>query len=70
MPTHKYVRKITENASEDDHFTHGPWLSAIQYLNAEGGIVSGCFGDMQTFYKNGKPEKVVAVFMSCTPNAI
>nr|GEY79750.1 tyrosine-protein kinase, non-receptor Jak2 [Tanacetum cinerariifolium] len=32
MLTHEYVRKITEEASDDDHFTCGPWLSAIQCL--------------------------------------
>nr|GEX12130.1 hypothetical protein [Tanacetum cinerariifolium] len=67
MSTQEYVRKITEEASEDDHFTRGPWLSAVQYLAAEGSITTGCFGDMKTFIKNGKLEKVVAVIKSCTP---
>nr|GEX57662.1 RNA-directed DNA polymerase, eukaryota [Tanacetum cinerariifolium] len=70
MSTQEYVRKITEEASEDDHFTRGPWLSAIQYLAAEGSITTGCFGDMKTFIKNGKLEKVVAVIKSCTPNML
>nr|GEZ87173.1 hypothetical protein [Tanacetum cinerariifolium] len=70
MLTQEYVRKITEEASEDDHFTRGPWLSAIQYLVAEGGIATGCFGDIKTFIKNGKLEKVVAVIKSCTPNML
>ncbi|GJW87604.1 hypothetical protein Tco_0162944 [Tanacetum coccineum] len=39
MPTQKYVRKIIEDASEDDHFTLGPWLSIVQYLATEGGII-------------------------------
>ncbi|GJR78063.1 hypothetical protein Tco_0148848 [Tanacetum coccineum] len=29
MPTQEYVRKISEDVSEDDHFTLSPWLSAI-----------------------------------------
>ncbi|GKB45787.1 acyl-CoA N-acyltransferases superfamily protein [Tanacetum coccineum] len=29
-----------------------------------------CFGDMKTFCKNEKLEKVVAVIKSCTPNAL
>ncbi|GJW20305.1 transposase, MuDR, MULE transposase domain protein [Tanacetum coccineum] len=58
------MRKINEEASEDDHFTRGPWLSAVQYLAAEGSIATGCFGDMKTFIKNGKLEKVVAVIKS------
>nr|GEU57718.1 hypothetical protein [Tanacetum cinerariifolium] len=70
MSTHEYVRKITDEASEDDHFTHGPWLSAVQYLAVEGSITTGCFGDMKTFIKNGKFEKVVAAIKSCTPNIL
>nr|GEY99282.1 hypothetical protein [Tanacetum cinerariifolium] len=70
MLTQEYVRKITEEASDDDHFTCGPWLSAIQYLAVEGSIATGCFGDMKTFIKNGKVEKVVAVIKSCTPNML
>ncbi|GJT32664.1 hypothetical protein Tco_0923083 [Tanacetum coccineum] len=70
MLTQEYVRKITEEASEDDHFTRGPWLSAVQYLAAEGSIATGCFGELKTFIKNGKLEKVVAVIKSCTPNML
>nr|GEU89762.1 hypothetical protein [Tanacetum cinerariifolium] len=70
MLTHEYVRKITEEASDDDHFTRGPWLSAVQYLAVEGSIATGCFGDKKTFIKNGKVEKVVAVIKSCTPNML
>nr|GFA03135.1 transposase, MuDR, MULE transposase domain protein [Tanacetum cinerariifolium]GFA03138.1 transposase, MuDR, MULE transposase domain protein [Tanacetum cinerariifolium] len=70
MSTQEYVRKITEEASEDDHFTRGSWLNAVQYLAAEGSITTGCFGDMKTFIKNGKLEKVVAVIKSCTPNML
>ncbi|GKF47325.1 hypothetical protein Tco_0137127 [Tanacetum coccineum] len=44
MVTQEYVRKIIKDASENDHFTCGPWLSAVEYLNAQGGIASGCFG--------------------------
>ncbi|GJX56972.1 hypothetical protein Tco_0286869 [Tanacetum coccineum] len=53
MLTQEYVRKITEEASEDDHFTRGPWLSAVQYLAAEGSIATRCFGELETFIKNG-----------------
>ncbi|GJZ71498.1 hypothetical protein Tco_0635349 [Tanacetum coccineum] len=42
MPTQEYVRKISEDVSEDDHFTLGPWVSAIVYLHGEGVIPSGC----------------------------
>ncbi|GJU97981.1 hypothetical protein Tco_1327252 [Tanacetum coccineum] len=58
MPTHEYVRKIIEDASEDDNFTCGRWLSAVQYLAGEEGIAIGCFGDMKTFCKIGKIERL------------
>nr|GEV82126.1 hypothetical protein [Tanacetum cinerariifolium] len=70
MSTQEYVRKITEEASKDDHFTRGSWLSAVQYLAAGGSITTSCFGDMKTFIKNGKLEKVVAVIKSCTSNML
>nr|GEZ61448.1 hypothetical protein [Tanacetum cinerariifolium] len=70
MSTQEYVRKRTEEASEDDHFTRGPWLNAIQYLVVEGSIATGCLGELKTFIKNGKLEKVVAVIKSCTPNML
>ncbi|GJV83100.1 hypothetical protein Tco_1522998 [Tanacetum coccineum] len=54
----------------DDDFTRAPWLSAIDYVNVDGGIVTGCFGDVKKFLKNGKLEKVVAVIKSCTSNAL
>ncbi|GKE38854.1 transposase, MuDR, MULE transposase domain protein [Tanacetum coccineum] len=45
-------------------------LSAIDYVNVDGGIVTGYFGDVKKFLKNGKLEQIVAVIKSCTPNAL
>nr|GEV37726.1 hypothetical protein [Tanacetum cinerariifolium] len=70
MPTQEYVRKIIEDAFEDDHFTRGPWLSAVVYLHVEGVMASGCLGNMKNYCKNGKLEMVVGVIISCTPNAL
>ncbi|GKC92818.1 hypothetical protein Tco_1158260 [Tanacetum coccineum] len=70
MSTQEYIRKVIEDVGEDDHFTCAPWLSAIDYVNFDGGIVTGCFGDVKKFLKNEKLEKVVAVIKSCTPNAL
>ncbi|GJS18235.1 transposase, MuDR, MULE transposase domain protein [Tanacetum coccineum] len=42
----------------------------LDYVNVDGGIVMGCFGDVKKLLKNGKLEKVVAVIKSCTPNAL
>ncbi|GJS45019.1 putative nucleotidyltransferase, ribonuclease H [Tanacetum coccineum] len=43
---------------------------AIDYVNVDGGIMTGCFGDVKKFLKNGKLEKIVAVIKSCTPNVL
>nr|GEY42560.1 hypothetical protein [Tanacetum cinerariifolium] len=66
----EYIRKVIEDVGEDDDFTRAPWLSAIDYVNVDGGIVTGCFGDFKKFFKNGKLEQIVAVIKSCTLNAL
>ncbi|GJX06743.1 transposase, MuDR, MULE transposase domain protein [Tanacetum coccineum] len=40
------------------------------YVNVDGGVVTGCFGDVKKFLKNKKLEKVVAVIKSYTLNAL
>ncbi|GKE11112.1 reverse transcriptase domain-containing protein, partial [Tanacetum coccineum] len=70
MPTQEYVRKISEDVFEDDHFTLGPWLSTIVYLHGEGVMACGCLGDMKKYCKNGKLEMIVGIVMSCTPNSL
>nr|GEY27249.1 reverse transcriptase domain-containing protein [Tanacetum cinerariifolium] len=61
---------VIKDVGEDDAFMRMPWLSAINYVNVDGGIVTGCFEDVKEFLKNGNLEKVVAVIKSCTPNAL
>ncbi|GKF95904.1 transposase, MuDR, MULE transposase domain protein [Tanacetum coccineum] len=39
-------------------------------LNAFGGTVTGCLGDIDNFLKKGKLEQVVAIVKSCSPNAL
>nr|GEV89674.1 hypothetical protein [Tanacetum cinerariifolium] len=70
MSTQEYIRKVIKDVGEDDDFIRASWLSVIDYVNVDGGIVTGCFGDVKKFLKNGKLEKVVAVIKSCTPNAL
>ncbi|GJX44053.1 hypothetical protein Tco_0260729 [Tanacetum coccineum] len=70
MSTQDYIRKFIEDVGEDDDFTRAPWLSAIDYVNVDGGVVTGCFGDVNKCLKNGKLEKVVTVIKSRTPNAL
>nr|GEV40753.1 hypothetical protein [Tanacetum cinerariifolium] len=70
MSTQEYIRKVIKDVGEDDDFTPASWLSMVEYVNVDGEIVTGCFGDVRKFLKNGKLEKVVAVIKSCTPNAL
>ncbi|GJU03608.1 hypothetical protein Tco_1113946 [Tanacetum coccineum] len=70
MSTQEYIRKVIEDVGEDDDFTRAPSLSAIDYVNVDGGIVMGCFRDVKKFLKNGKLEKIIADIKSCTPNAL
>ncbi|PWA48151.1 hypothetical protein CTI12_AA427770 [Artemisia annua] len=44
--------------------------AAVEFVNADGGIVSGCFGDIKKFCDNEKLDKFVAVIKSSTPNVL
>ncbi|GKE99259.1 GPCR kinase, partial [Tanacetum coccineum] len=44
--------------------------SATDYVNANGGILSGCLGDIKNFLNSGKLDQVVATIKSCSPNVI
>lgn len=70
MATQDYVRKVIDDVGVDSDFQSGPWVSAVEYVKAEGGIVIGCFADIKKFIKKGKLDKVVAIIKSCTPNVL
>ncbi|GKD75532.1 hypothetical protein Tco_1333814 [Tanacetum coccineum] len=70
MSTQVYIKKVIKDVGEDDDFMCGSWLSAAEFVNVDGGIVSWCFGDIKKFCKNGKLEKFVSIIKSCTPNAL
>ncbi|GJZ93717.1 transposase, MuDR, MULE transposase domain protein [Tanacetum coccineum] len=70
MSTQEYIRKVIEDVGEDDDFTRASWLSMLECVIVDGGIVTGCFGDVKKFLKNGKHKKVVAIIKSCTPNTL
>nr|GFA54291.1 hypothetical protein [Tanacetum cinerariifolium] len=70
MSTQEYIRKVIKDVGEDDDFTRAPWLSTIDYVNVNGGIMTGCFRYVKKFLKNGKLEKIFAVIKSCTPNVL
>nr|GEU32073.1 hypothetical protein [Tanacetum cinerariifolium] len=66
----RVIRKVIEDVGEDDDFTRAPWLSVLDYVNVDRGIVTGCFGNVKKLLKNGKLERVVAVIKSCTSNVL
>ncbi|GJW77473.1 hypothetical protein Tco_0139155 [Tanacetum coccineum] len=66
----RVYRKVIEDVGDDDDFTRTSWLSVLEYVNVDGEIMTGCFGGVMKFLKNGKLEKVVVVIKSCTPNAL
>nr|GEY93604.1 hypothetical protein [Tanacetum cinerariifolium] len=66
----EYMKQVVEDVGEDEDFNNGLWVSATEYVKANGGIVSGCLGDIKTFLKNRKLEQVVAIIKLCSPNAL
>ncbi|GJY70253.1 zf-CCHC domain-containing protein [Tanacetum coccineum] len=66
----EYTKKVVEDVSENENFKSGPWVSATDYVNANGGVVSGCLGDIKNFLNNEKLDQVVAIIKSCSPNVI
>nr|GEU48016.1 hypothetical protein [Tanacetum cinerariifolium] len=70
MSTQEYMQKFIEDVGEDADFNNGAWVSATNYVNAFGGTITGCLGDINNFLKKGKLEQVVAIVKSCSPNAL
>nr|GEV84904.1 hypothetical protein [Tanacetum cinerariifolium] len=66
MSTQEYMQKVVE----DDNFKSTPWMSATEYVNANGGTVSGCLGDIYNNMKKMKLDQVVAIFKSYSPNML
>ncbi|GJR71705.1 zf-CCHC domain-containing protein [Tanacetum coccineum] len=55
---------------KDDDFKSGSWVSATNYVNANGGNVTGCLGDIKNFLKKGKLDQVIAIVKSCSLNVL
>ncbi|GKC42195.1 GPCR kinase [Tanacetum coccineum] len=70
MSTQEYMKKVVEDVGEDEDFKSGSWVSATDYVNANGGTVSGCLGDIVNFLKNEKLDQVVAIVKSYSSNVI
>ncbi|GJR89228.1 GPCR kinase [Tanacetum coccineum] len=62
--------KMVEDVGEDEDFKSGSWVSATDYVDTNGGIVSGCLGDIKKFLNNGNLDQVVAIVKSCSLNEI
>ncbi|GJU65154.1 hypothetical protein Tco_1246989 [Tanacetum coccineum] len=52
MSIQVYIRKVIEDVGEDDDSTRAPWLSVLDCVNVNRGIVTGCFRDVRKFLKN------------------
>ncbi|GJT34034.1 hypothetical protein Tco_0924453 [Tanacetum coccineum] len=70
MSTQEYMQKVVEDVGEDADFNSGAWVSATNYVNAFGGTVTGCLGDIDNLLNKGKLEQVVAIIKSCSPDAL
>ncbi|PWA62727.1 hypothetical protein CTI12_AA356600 [Artemisia annua] len=70
LSTQEYIKKIVKDVGEDEDFNRGPWLRSIEYVKKNGGIVSGCLGDIKQHLNKGKLEQVIAIVKSCTPNVL
>nr|GEU75316.1 hypothetical protein [Tanacetum cinerariifolium] len=70
MSTQEYMQKVVEDEGEDANFNSGAWVSATNCVNAFGGTITGCLGDIDNFLKKRKLEQVVAIVKSCSPNAL
>ncbi|GKB95484.1 hypothetical protein Tco_0981621 [Tanacetum coccineum] len=70
LSTQEYMKKVVEDVGEDDDFKSGSWVSATDYVNANGGIVHGCLGDIKKFLNNEKLGQLFSIVKSCSPNVI
>ncbi|GKD10264.1 transposase, MuDR, MULE transposase domain protein [Tanacetum coccineum] len=70
ISTQEYMNKVVEDVGEDEDFKSGSSICATDYVNANGGTVNGCLGDIKNFLNNGKLDQVVAIVKSCSPNVI
>nr|GEW86985.1 transposase, MuDR, MULE transposase domain protein [Tanacetum cinerariifolium] len=69
-PTQEYIRKLIDDVSEADDFKCSSWITTLEFINYNGVIGGGCFGDIKSYLKKGNHEKVVAIVTSCKPNVI
>nr|GEU53888.1 hypothetical protein [Tanacetum cinerariifolium] len=57
LSTQEYMKQVVEDVGEDEDFNSGSWVGATEYVKANGGIVSGCLGDIKPFLIMGNLSK-------------
>ncbi|KAK6127630.1 hypothetical protein DH2020_038609 [Rehmannia glutinosa] len=72
ISTQDYIRRAMEDTAEfDDDFTRQPWISALQFLGAEDGVVKSTpISSIKKCLNGDKVVQVVAVIKSCTLNGL
>nr|GEY26277.1 hypothetical protein [Tanacetum cinerariifolium] len=70
MSTQEYIKKVVEDVGVDEDFKSGSWVSATDYVNANGGTMSECLGNIKNFHKKRKLNQVVAIVKSYSHNAL
>nr|GEY42158.1 hypothetical protein [Tanacetum cinerariifolium] len=70
MSTQEYIKKVVEDVGDDEDFKSGSWVSATDYVNANGGTMSECLGNIKNFLKKRKHNQVVAIVKSYSHNAL
>nr|GFA40593.1 hypothetical protein [Tanacetum cinerariifolium] len=70
IPRHAGIVQQAKKLKQRDILLGWDGVSATDYVNTNGGIVSGCLGDIKNFLNNGKLDHVVAIIKSCSPNMI
>ncbi|KAI3797483.1 hypothetical protein L1987_32740 [Smallanthus sonchifolius] len=63
MATQEYIRKVVEDPEEDEDFKRNPWLSAIEFLYADGMFdyaSNAHLGEINKCQKNGKLDQILA----------
>ncbi|KAI3796945.1 hypothetical protein L1987_39632 [Smallanthus sonchifolius] len=61
MATQEYIRKVVEDPEEDEDFKRNPWLTAIEFLYADGMFNSASnahLGEINENQKDGKLDQV------------
>nr|GFC77291.1 hypothetical protein [Tanacetum cinerariifolium] len=57
--TQEYMQKVVEDVDEDDDFNSRKWVSPTNYVNAFGGTVTGCLGDIKNNLKRKNLNKLL-----------